>query len=102
MLQARHRFKPLEMEPSTACHMDLPGQAKPPQLVRDDYSDEGCFVCGDTFAVMVLERMQGRRGATAGPPVICRTHVQGLGRRAAESSAFHMDLAGQAKVWTAV
>ena len=46
-----------------------------------DHSDEGCFVYGDTFAFMVLERMQGRRGATAGPPVICRTHVQGLGRK---------------------
>ena len=73
MRQARHRFKPLEMEPSTSCHMDLPGQEKPPQLVRDDYSDEGSF--------MVLERMQGRRGAPAGPPVMCRTHVQGLGRK---------------------
>jgi hypothetical protein len=61
--------------------MDLPGQEKPPQLVRDDYSDEGSFVYGDTFAFMVLERMQGRRGAPAGPPVICRTHVQGLGRK---------------------
>ena len=53
---------------------------------------QGCFVYGDTFAFMVLERMQGRRGATAGPLVICRTHVQGLSR------ACHMDLAGQAKV----
>ena len=26
--QARHRFKPLKMEPSTACHIDLPGQPK--------------------------------------------------------------------------
>ena len=81
MRQARHRFKPLEMEPSTSCHMDLPGQDKPPQLVRDDNSDEGSFVYADTFAFMVLERMQGRRGATAGPPVICRTHVQGLGQK---------------------
>jgi hypothetical protein len=36
-------------------------------LVSGDYSDEGCFVYGDTFAFMVHERMQGRRGATAGP-----------------------------------
>ena len=43
--------------------MDLPGQDKPPQLVRDDNSDEGSFVYADTFAFMVLERMQGRRGA---------------------------------------
>ena len=69
------------MEPSTSCHMDLPGQDKPPPLVRDDYSDEGSFVYGDTFAFMVLELMQGRRGAPAGPPVICGTHVQGLGRK---------------------
>ena len=41
--------------------------AEPPQLVSGDYSDEGCFVYGDTFAFMVHERMQGRRGATAGP-----------------------------------
>ena len=61
--------------------MDLPGQDKPPQLVRDDNSDEGSFVYADTFAFMVLERMQGRRGAPAGPPVICLTHVQGLGRK---------------------
>ena len=79
MRQARHRFKPLEMEPSTSCHMDLPGQEKPPQLVRDDYSDKASFVYGDTAAFMVHERMQGRRGAPAGPPVICQTHVQGLG-----------------------
>ena len=65
--QAPNRFKPLEMTTlsQVACHMDLPGQAKPPQLVSD-YSDEGCFVYGDTFAFMVHERMQGRRGATAG------------------------------------
>ena len=37
--------------------MDLPGQEEPPQLVRDDYSDEGSFVYGDTFAFMVFERM---------------------------------------------
>ena len=59
--------------------MDLLGQERPPQLVRDDYSDEGSFVYGDTFAFMVLERMQGMRGAPGGPPVICQTHVQGLG-----------------------
>ena len=41
--------------------------AEPPQLVSGDYSDQGCFVYGDTFAFMVHERMQGRRGATAGP-----------------------------------
>ena len=64
--------------------------AKPPQLVSGDYTDKGSFVYGDTFAFMALERMKGRRGATAEPPVICRTHVQGL--------ACHMDLAGQAKV----
>ena len=64
----------------------------PPQLVSSDCSDEGCLVYGDTFAFMVHERMQGRRGATAGRAVICRAHVQGLGR------ACHMDLAGQAKV----
>ena len=41
--------------------------AEPPQLVSGDYSDQGCFVYGDTFAFMVHERMQGRRGATDGP-----------------------------------
>ena len=64
--------------------------AEPPQLVSGDCSDEGCLVYGDTFAFMALERMKGRRGATAGPAVICRTHVHGL--------ACRMDLAGQAKV----
>ena len=73
--------------------------AKPPQLVSGDYSDKGSFVYVTpspswrlSACRAALERMQGRRGATAGPPVICRTHVQGLGR------ACHMDLAGQAKV----
>ena len=76
--------------------------AEPPQLVSGDcsddglvsgdYSDEGCFVYGDTFAFTVHERMQGRRGATAGPAVTCTLHVHGL------ASACHMDLTGQAKV----
>ena len=65
--------------------------AEPPQLVSGDFSDEGCFVYGDTFASMVHERMQGRRGATAGPAVTCTMHVHGL------ASACHMDLAGQAE-----
>ena len=84
--QAPNRFKPLEMTTlsQVACHMDLPGQTKPPQLVSD-YSDEGCFVYGDTFAFMVHERMQG---ATAGPAIICRTHVQGLGNACLQAPLF--------------
>ena len=58
----------LLQEPSTAwLRWRQAVVAEPPQLVSGDYTDEGCFVYGDTFAFMVHERMQGRRGATAGP-----------------------------------
>jgi hypothetical protein len=51
---------------------------EPPQLVT------GCFEGGDTMAAMCIERME-RKGAAAGPPVICWAHVQGLGRGQAAS-----------------
>jgi hypothetical protein len=51
---------------------------EPPQLVS------GCFEGGDTMAAMCIERM-ARKGAAAGPPVICWAHVQGLGRGQAAS-----------------
>ena len=91
MRQARHRFKPLEMEPSTSCHMDLHGQERPPQLVRDDNSDEGSFVYADTFAFMVLERMQGRRGAPVFGAGASNNAVEAQNRqlRRAKVSEFH-------------
>ena len=67
-----------------AKHFVSHGLARPGQATtagKSNYSDDCCFVYGDTFAFMVFQRMQGRRGAIARPPVICRTHVQGLGQK---------------------
>ena len=50
---------------------------EPPQLVSGDEPPQ--LLGGDTMAARVIERME-RKGASAGPPVICRAHVQGLGR----------------------
>ncbi len=49
----------------------------------------GGFEGGDSMAAMCIERIE-RKGAAAGPPVICLTpaqtlHVQGLGRGQAAS-----------------
>jgi hypothetical protein len=44
-------------------------EEEPPQLVSDGF--EG----GDSMAAMCIERME-RKGAAAGPPVICCAHVQ--------------------------
>jgi hypothetical protein len=44
----------------------------------------GGFEGGDTMAAMCIECME-RKGAEAGPPVVCWTHVQGLGRVQAAS-----------------
>ena len=54
----------------------------PPQLVSGDEPPQ--LVGGDTMAAKCIERME-RKGASAGPPVICRAHVQGLGRGQAAS-----------------
>ncbi len=54
-------------------HSSSENDDEPPQLVS------GCFEGGDTMAAMCIERME-RKGAAAGPPVICWAHVQGLGR----------------------
>jgi hypothetical protein len=59
-------------------HSSSEDDDKPPQLVS------GCFEGGDTMAAMCIERME-RKGAAAGPPVICWAHVQGLGRGQAAS-----------------
>jgi hypothetical protein len=40
------------------------------------------------MAAMCIERME-RKGAAAGPPVICWAHVQGLGRGQAASYGAH-------------
>ena len=55
---------------------------EPPQLVSGDEPPQ--LVGGDTMAAGVIERME-RKGASAGPPVICGVHVQGLGRGQAAS-----------------
>jgi hypothetical protein len=59
-------------------HSSSEDDDEPPQLVS------GCFEGGDTMAAMCIERME-RKGAAAGPPVICWAHVQGLGRGQAAS-----------------
>jgi hypothetical protein len=59
-------------------HSSSEDDDEPPQLVS------GCFKGGDTMAAMCIERME-RKGAAAGPPVICWAHVQGLGRGQAAS-----------------
>jgi hypothetical protein len=59
-------------------HSSSEDDDEPPQLVS------GGFKGGDTMAAMCIERME-RKGAAAGPPVICWAHVQGLGRGQAAS-----------------
>ena len=55
---------------------------EPPHLVSGDEPPQ--LVGGDTMAAGVIERME-RKGASAGPPVICRAHVLSLGRGQAAS-----------------
>jgi hypothetical protein len=59
-------------------HSSSKDDDEPQQLVS------GCFEGGDTMAAICIERME-RKGAAAGPPVICWAHVQGLGRGQAAS-----------------
>ena len=77
----RRRLRQPQAGPPSSARNGIPvkqAQGLPPQLVS------GCFEGGDTMAAMVIERME-RKGAAAGPPVICGVHVQGLGRGQAAS-----------------
>jgi hypothetical protein len=60
-------------------HSSSEDDDEPPQL------ESGGFEGSDTMAAMCIERME-RKGAAAGPPVICWAHVQGLGRGQAASN----------------
>jgi hypothetical protein len=80
-LTERRRLRQPQAGPPSSARNGIPvkqAQGLPPQLVS------GCFEGGDTMAAMVIERME-RKGAAAGPPVICGVHVQGLGRGQAAS-----------------
>jgi hypothetical protein len=59
-------------------HSSSVDDEEPQQLVS------GGFEGGDTVATMCIERME-RKGAAAGPPVICWAHVQGVCRGQAAS-----------------
>ncbi len=66
------------VEQAQGLHSSSEDDEELPQLVSC------CFEGGDTMAAMCIERME-RKGAAAGPPVICWAHVQGLGRGQAAS-----------------
>ncbi len=59
-------------------HSSSDDDEEPQQLVS------GGFEGGDTMTTMCIKSME-RKGAAAGPPVICWVHVQGLGRGQAAS-----------------
>ncbi len=60
-------------------HSSSEDDDEPPQLVSAEYADEDGFEGGDTMAAMCIKCLE-RKGAGAGPPVMCWAHVQGLDR----------------------
>ena len=62
---------------------------EPPQLVSGDEPPQ--LLGGDTMAARVIERME-RKGASAGPPVICRAHAQGLGMARGQADSYGAEL----------
>ena len=62
---------------------------EPPQLVSGDEPPQ--LVGGDTMAAKCIARME-RKGASAGPPVICRAHAQGLGMARGQADSYGAEL----------
>ena len=66
---------------------------EPPQLVSGDVPPQ--LVGGDTMAAKCIARME-RKGASAGPPVICRAHAQGLGMARGQAASYGAPCTNQA------
>ncbi len=77
-------------------HSSSEDDDEPQQLVSGEYADEDGFEGGDTMAAMCIKRME-RKGAAAGPPVICWARVQGLGRGQAAVYWHYTNQAGEVK-----